>query len=103
MRTVLSLAAALVSAALLAAAATAADVKPAAAPAGPEVHRMVIVNGPTTTVHYFSVGLSTSDQAALRDLERAENDAAYADDLQALRRQYVADELQLEPHRRTVQ
>jgi len=99
MRTARVLAAALASAALLAASGAAADVKPAAAPAGPEVHRMVIRNGPTTTVHYFSVGLSASDQAALRDLERAENDAAYADDLQALRRQYVTDELIVEPHR----
>ena len=105
MRTVLThAAAAVLLAGLLAAPVRAADVKPAAAPpAGPEVHRMLILNGPTQTVHYFSVGLSTYDQAALRDLERAENDAAYADNLLALRRRYVADELYLEPIRAGVQ
>ncbi len=89
---------------LLASAVGAADVvKPAAASTVPEVHKMVILNGPTTTVHYFSVGLSISDETALRDLERAENDAAYADDLQALRRIYTADELLLAPYRAVVQ
>jgi hypothetical protein len=104
MRTVLThAAAAVLLAGLLAAPVRAADVRPAAAPAGPEVHQMVILNGPAHTVHYFSVGLSTYDQAALRDLERAENDASYAADLLALRRRYVADELYLEPRRAAIQ
>jgi hypothetical protein len=103
MRTVLTSGAALLSAALLASAAAAADVKPAVAPAGPEVHRLVILNGPTATVHYFSAGVSPGDQAYLRELERAENDASYAEDLQALRRKYVADELALAPIRRAAQ
>lgn len=103
MRSVLTSSAALLSAALLAAAAPAADVKPAAAPAGPEVHRMLILNGPTASVHYFSAGLSPGDQAYLRDLERTENDAAYADDLAALRRTYVADELVNAPQRAVAQ
>jgi len=103
MRSVLTSSAALLSAALFTAAASAADVKPAVAPAGPEVHRMVILNGPTASVHYFSAGLSAGDLAYLRDLERAENDAAYADDLTALRRTYVADELVNAPQRATVQ
>ena len=103
MRTVLTHAAGVLLAGLLASAAQAADVRPAVAPTGPEVHRMVILNGPTQTVHYFSVGLSTSDQAALRNLESAENNADYAEDLQSLRRQYVAEELVLAPHRAAVQ
>jgi hypothetical protein len=103
MRTVLTHATGLLAAALLTSSAAAADVKPATPPAGPDVHRMVVNNGPTTTVYYFSAGLSTSDEAALRDLERAENDAAYAENLQALRRRYVADEMMLEPHRSAIQ
>ncbi len=103
MRTVLSRAAGVFLAGALASSVQAADVRPAAAPAGPEVHKMVILNGPTYTAHYFSVGLSTSDQASLRDLESAENNADYAEDLQALRRQYVAHELVLAPHRAAVQ
>ena len=103
MRTVLTRAAGILLAGALASSVRAADVRPAAAPAGPEVHKMVILNGPTYTTHYFSVGLSTSDQAALRDLESAENNADYAADLQALRRQYVAQELVLSPHRAAVQ
>jgi len=103
MRTVLTRAAGMILAGALASSVQAADVRPAAAPVGPEVHKMVILNGPTYTAHYFSVGLSTSDQAALRDLESAENNADYAEDLQALRRQYVAEELTLAPHRAAVQ
>jgi len=103
MRSTLTRAAGFLSAFLLASAVQAADARPAAAPAEPDVLKMVILNGPTYTAHYFSVGLSASDQASLRDLERAENDAAYADDLQTLRRRYVADELALEPIRRAVQ
>ena len=103
MRIVLTQAAGVLLAGLLASSAPAADVRPAAAPAGPEVHRMIILNGPTQTVHYFSVGLSTGDQAALRDLESAENTADYAADLQSLRRQYVAQELALAPQRADVQ
>ena len=103
MRTVLSRAAGVLLAGALASSVQAADVRPAVAPAGPEVHKMVILNGPTYTAHYFSVGLSTSDQSALRDLESAENNAYYASDLRDLRRQYVADELALAPHRAAVQ
>lgn len=103
MRTVLSRAAGILLAGALASSVQAADVRPAVAPAGPEVHKMVILNGPTYTAHYFSVGLSTSDQSALRDLENAENNSDYAANLQALRRQYVAQELALAPHRAAVQ
>ena len=103
MRTVLTRAAGILLAGALASSVQAADVRPAVAPAGPEVHKMVIQNGPTFTTRYFAVGLSPSDQAALRDLESAENNADYAADLQTLRRQYVADELVLAPHRADVQ
>ena len=106
MRTVLTQAAraaGILLAGVMASAVQAADVRPAVAPVGPEVHKMVILNGPTYTAHYFSSGLSDSDQATLRDLERAENDADYAQDLQSLRRQYVAEELVQSANRAVVQ
>ena len=99
MRTVLPqaiCAAAVLAAGVLASAVHAADVRP-------EVHKMVILNGPTYTARYFSAGLSNSDQATLRDLERAENDSDYAQDLQTLRRQYVAEEMVQSAHRAAVQ
>src|SRR5262249_44617829 len=55
------------------------------------------------TVHYFAPGLSPGEQSSLRNLERAENDIAVADALQAVRRQYVTSELVLEPYRRGAQ
>jgi hypothetical protein len=81
-------------------------VKPAAretvAPGG--VHRMVIRNGATQTVHYVAGrDVSPGDAATLRDLEGAENEAMYAMDLQRLKAQYVASERLLEPERRFIQ
>jgi hypothetical protein len=66
-------------------------------------HRMEVYNGPYRTVHYFSDGASAEEEAKLRETERNENEAALADQLQALRRQYVADESLLERRRRDVQ
>src|SRR5262245_59922741 len=66
-------------------------------------HRMEIYNGPVRTVHYFSAGASTAEQANLRELERSENEAALADQLLDLRRQYVSNESFLENRRRNVQ
>ena len=103
MRTIFTQAAGCLLAGVLASGVQAADVRPAVTGTGPEVHKMVILNGPTYTAHYFSAGLSDSDQATLRDLERAENDADYAQDLQTLRRQYVALELSQSANRAAVQ
>ncbi len=70
----------------------------------PGVHRMVIRNGATQTVHYIAGrDVSPGDAAALRDLEGAENEAMYARDLQRLKMQYVASERLLEPERRFIQ
>jgi hypothetical protein len=66
-------------------------------------HRMEIFNGPYRTVHYYSDEASAADQAKLREREHNENEAALADQLQALLRQYVADESYLERRRREVQ
>jgi len=68
-----------------------------------DVHRMVIINGKDRIVHYFSKSGSAAEQAALRNLERAENEASYADALQELKRQYVATESAMEARRRQVQ
>lgn len=80
-----------------------AQARPAAddKPAG--VHRIEIINGATRTVHYVGVGLSPTELTALRDLERAENEVALADQLLALKRQYVNNEIGLDMRRRAVQ
>jgi len=61
------------------------------------MHRLVIHNGKTTTVAYFG-----KDEAAARERARRENEAALADDVLAVRRQYVANESVLEARRHAV-
>jgi len=56
------------------------------------VRRMEIWNGPVRTVHYFMQGSSPGEEATLRDLARAENDLASADEVQGLRRLYLKNE-----------
>jgi hypothetical protein len=74
------------------------------APPPGSVHRMVIRQGPNVRVYYITTGnLSTSDRQAADNLERAENELAYAREVQALKRQYVSSERILEPRRRAVQ
>jgi len=67
------------------------------------VHRMEVNNGASQTVRYFSMRLSPGESAALRDLERSENDLIYVRNLQALKQQYVADERMLETQRNLAQ
>jgi len=67
------------------------------------VHRMEINSGPRTTVRYFPQGLSPSMTASLHDLARAENENAYLNELQELKRQYISDERLLESKRQVVQ
>jgi hypothetical protein len=69
----------------------------------PAVHQMELLNGATRTVRSFGIGLSTGEAASLADLDRIENEAAFAHDVQALKRQYVSSERLLEPHRRNIQ
>lgn len=68
-----------------------------------DVLRTEIRNGSSRRVHYSSPSTSPGERSALADLERAENEAAYAEDLMALRQEYVTSERLLEPYRRTVQ
>jgi hypothetical protein len=90
---------------LLPASAVAADppAKPAVNQPAPGVHTMEIYNGSMRTVRYYPSSTSPSELAALRELESAENDAALGERLQALKRQYVADESALQARRRGVQ
>jgi len=76
--------------------------KTAATPAA--VHKLVIYEGPNRSVHYITTGnLSTSDRLTAYELQRAENDLSYLNDLQSLKQQYVNSERILEPQRRYVQ
>ena len=79
------------------------NVKPSDSDTDSGVHRLVIMNGSNQTVHYFSKNGSQGEQTALRGLERAENEAALADDMQSLRSQYLSTERALEARRRQVQ
>jgi hypothetical protein len=63
------------------------------------VHRIEIWNGPVRTVTYLSQGYSPGEESALRDLARAENEMAIADEIQGLRRQYLRNERTLEARR----
>src|SRR5260370_19233253 len=79
------------------------DVKPAAPP-NTGVHTMEIFDGPTRTVHFFTSSKSSpSERQMYRDLERAENEASYVANLQALRLQYVTGERMLEARRQVEQ
>jgi hypothetical protein len=62
----------------------------------PSVTRIVLLKGTARTVQYLSDTQSATEQARLRELARAENEAGLADDLLALRIQYVNNELLLD-------
>src|SRR2546429_677866 len=70
-------------------------------PAG--VGLIEIYDGPRRTVHYVAPNLSPGERSSLNDLARVENEAAYAEDVLALKRRYIDSELTLEPYRRSVQ
>jgi hypothetical protein len=78
------------------------EVKPASSGNG-GAHRMEIVEGASRTVHYFTKSDSPGERQAYRDLARAENEMAYADNLLALRRQYLFGERALEGSRQYLQ
>ena len=68
------------------------------------VHRMVIYNGPARAVYYvYGPEVAPADVAAIRDLERAENEVALADELQQLKLEYVRNERDMEAHRHALQ
>ena len=68
------------------------------------VHRMVIYNGAARTVAYVTgPNVAPAEAAAVRDLERAENAVALADELAQLRLEYVRNERDMEAHRHHLQ
>jgi hypothetical protein len=69
----------------------------------PGVYQMELYNGPIRTVHYSSVNASPGEEAAVKEIARLDNESAYAQNLLALKRQYVNSERQLEPYRALVQ
>jgi len=77
--------------------------KKAALGDGPAVHRMEIWNGAQRTIRYVYQDLSPSEEAVLKELERAENEANLADQMAQVRQAYVTTELVMEPRRRQVQ
>lgn len=78
-------------------------IRPADQSRDSNVHKMTIQNGQTRTVQYFSITGSPSEESALKELSRAENEATYAEDLLALRNQYMNTERAMEARRRQVQ
>jgi hypothetical protein len=81
--------------------AAAADDKPAEPRNG--VYRVEIYQGPYRSVHYVGKTASPSEEAGLREQSRYENEAALADEVAALKRQYVRGEQVLDAGRRPVQ
>jgi hypothetical protein len=69
------------------------------------IKRLEILNGSGgITVRYFgNKDMAPTELAALFDLERAENEANFAENMNALRNQYVRDEIQMENRRHQVQ
>jgi len=68
------------------------------------IHRIELYSGTRRSVRYLPSGnVSSSDRAAARELQRAENEDSYLLDLEKLKQQYVVDERILEQHRRAVQ
>jgi hypothetical protein len=85
-------------------AASTAWAQPADKPADGGVHRMVIYNGAARTVSYVTgPDVAPAEAAAVRDLERAENAVALADELAQLRLEYVRNERDMEAHRHAMQ
>lgn len=78
-------------------------IRPADRDKDSNVHKLTIQNGQTRTVNYFSTTGSPSEDSALKELTRAENEATYAEDLNALRQQYLNTERAMESRRRQVQ
>jgi len=69
----------------------------------PAAYQMEIYNGASRTVRNFANDLSPGETASLSDLERLENEASFAQEVLALKNQYVSGERLLEPQRRLVQ
>jgi hypothetical protein len=76
------------------------DVAPAANVKQTSFPKMEIFNGTARSVHYYGDASNLSEQVALADLERAENELAYTRQLQMLKTLYVQDDAALQGARR---
>jgi hypothetical protein len=84
--------AALVAALLLVGTATAQEARPAAPAAVPQIHKMIIYNGPVPTVSYTVLGGSPHLQALVQTLQFTENELNLTGELQKLRLGIVTNE-----------
>jgi hypothetical protein len=79
-------------------------VRPVADEGGQSVYKIDVYQGPNRSVHYVTTAdLPSSDRAAIDELQWAENERIFVQQLQRLRQQYVNSERILEPQRRYVQ
>jgi hypothetical protein len=69
---------------------------------GRGVRRMEILDGRRVTVRYFPGTASAGEASTLRELERTENELAYARALLDLKREYLSDEETFEARRNLV-
>jgi hypothetical protein len=68
------------------------------------IHRIEVISGPNRSVQYtFSGEVPTQEREAAVQLQRAENELMYVQDLERLKQQYVNGERYMEPVRRGVQ
>jgi hypothetical protein len=74
-----------------------------AAPPRDGLYRLDVYQGPFRSVQYVTKGRPPADEAAAREQARAENSAYLADEVDALKRQYVRGEMLLDAGRRPVQ
>jgi len=59
----------------------------------PEIHQLVVMNGPVKNVQYYDFSLSQSERSLLRELEEAENEFAQLDYLNKQRIQLLENEM----------
>jgi hypothetical protein len=68
------------------------------------IHRIELLSGPNRSVQYtFSGEVPTQEREAAVELQRAENELMYVQDLERLKQQYINGERAMEPVRRGVQ
>jgi small nuclear ribonucleoprotein (snRNP)-like protein len=80
----------------------AAHIRPAGqgkAETEPEIHRIEIIEGGRTTVRYVAPALSPSEMTHLKEIERAENEVARLEALNALGQQVIVGEEAVEASR----
>ena len=78
---------------------TAEDIK-----ANGAIHRIEMLSGPNRSVQYmFSGAVPTQEREATAELQQAENELMYVQDLERLKQQYVNGDRYMEPVRRGVQ